>query len=122
MILGMDQRGKCCKKKVHEDEDDEDYDAMTEHEKAMLFPNEADKLPEPDFERFARDVKLRKPKGGKLGIHIIEIGGKVIIDKFTSAAPGVKGVAEASGEVKKETGWCRYGGQRRTGPGRRGCC
>ena len=61
MIVGMDQRGKCCKKKVHEDEDDEDYDAMTEHEKAMLFPNEADKLPEPDFERFARDVKLRKP-------------------------------------------------------------
>ena len=99
IIFGLDKRDRCCrKKKVVVEEEEPEID---EEEKAMLFPNKPDGFPEKGFERLARDVTLNKTAGGKLGIHIIEIGGKVIIDGFRQAAGGLKGVAEASGLVKK---------------------
>jgi len=99
IIFGFDKRDRCCrKKKVVVEEEEPEVD---EEEKAMLFPNKPEGIPEKGFERLARDVVLGKNKGGKLGVHIIEIGGKVIIDGFRQSAGGLKGVAEASGLVNK---------------------
>ena len=97
IISGMDKRGRCCKKQVAVEDEEEEPDADYEREKEMLFPNTPGGIPEKGFERLARDVKLRKNKEGKLGIHIVEIGGKVLIDDFLRGAGGLKGAAEASG-------------------------
>ena len=59
LILGFDQRGRCCKKQVHQVDEDEDYDVIGEHEKAMLFQGHWTTLSMiPKYTRDARGIAV----------------------------------------------------------------